>query len=507
MFKIKEYNSLIDESLATHTAIGNNLIEVSEVISVDGNKVTISKIVDKKTMEPIDTVQTVTYHKKVGGKDVVVSYKTDNLTGQRVSDYEISYMADSCTKVTYTVNDKKEIVKNKEGNIAYNITYDYVDDFGNKASATVEIIFDDIPPKVEILEPGPMEHFNTNAIPVKWTVNGETQDTLTLQRLEKGFNYIIRRYVDKAGNVAADTVTVLMNEAKDIDIEIINPVTKVDQDKVDEYYSEGHKYNDKKPFDVKFVDPKNDTIPDVIGVGFKVDIVLPSVSPTGSLATLDDIVKNGQIPVDDKGNIVGASTHGIPVDQYVEEHCTEEFQKDYDKYGLNIPLYDVTYKLHLWVYTTTANYVNDFKKFLKEISNQEFNFVEPQVNDKALICKYGNGTILFDLIASTGTQSLRLLYYWHKKMDKTTFVFIDEFDAFYHFSLSLRVCKLLFGIKCQVFLSSHNTYLMTNDLLRPDCNFILQNNKIKPLQACTEKELRFGHNIEKIYKAGAFHVE
>lgn len=153
------------------------------------------------------------------------------------------------------------------------------------------------------------------------------------------------------------------------------------------------------------------------------------------------------------------------------------------------------------------NYVNDFKKFLKEISNQEFDFVEPQVNDKALICKYGNGTILFDLIASAGTQSLRLLYYWHKKMDKTTFVFIDEFDAFYHFSLSLRVCKLLFGIKCQVFLSSHNTYLMTNDLLRPDCNFILQNNKIKPLQACTEKELRFGHNIEKIYKAGAFHVE
>jgi AAA15 family ATPase/GTPase len=92
-------------------------------------------------------------------------------------------------------------------------------------------------------------------------------------------------------------------------------------------------------------------------------------------------------------------------------------------------------------------------------------------------------------------------------MDQTTFVFIDEFDAFYHFDLSLKVCKMLFDIKCQVFLSSHNTYLMTNDLLRPDCNFILQNNKIKPLQACTEKELRFGHNIEKIYKAGAFHVE
>ncbi|MBO7466967.1 MAG: ATP-binding protein [Bacteroidaceae bacterium] len=153
------------------------------------------------------------------------------------------------------------------------------------------------------------------------------------------------------------------------------------------------------------------------------------------------------------------------------------------------------------------NLVEDFQKFLKEISNQDFSFVKPQVNDKALVCKYKKGTIRFDLIASTGTHSLRLLYYWHKKMDRTSFVFIDEFDAFYHFKLAFEVCKLLFNLKCQVFTSSHNTYLMTNDLLRPDCNFILQNNKIKPLQACTEKELRFGHNIEKIYKAGAFHVE
>ena len=359
--KIEEYNYLIDESRATYTAIGNNLIEVSEVISVGGNNITITKIVDKTTMEPVDTVQTVTYRKRVDGKDVIVSYKTDNLTGQRVSEYEISYMVDSCTKVTYTVNDRNEVVKNKEGNIAYNIAYDYVDDFGNKASATVEIIFDDIPPKVEILEPGPMEYFNTNAIPVKWTVNDEIQDILTLQRLEKGVNYIVRRYVDKAGNVAADTVVVLMNEAKYIDVEIINPVTEINQDKVDEYYSGGHKYNDKKPFEVKIVDPKNDTIPDVIGVGFKVDIVLPSVSPTGNVSTLSDIIKNGEVPVDDKGNIVGASNLGIPVEKYIDENCTDGFRQDYQKNGTNIPLYNVKYNLHLWIYTSNANYVNDFE--------------------------------------------------------------------------------------------------------------------------------------------------
>jgi hypothetical protein len=115
--------------------------------------------------------------------------------------------------------------------------------------------------------------------------------------------------------------------------------------------------------------------------------------------------------------------------------------------------------------------------------------------------------VLFDEIASTGTLSLQLLYYWLKKMGNASFVFIDEFDAFYHFKLAFEVCKRLFNLNCQVFTSSHNTYLMTNELLRPDCNFILQNNKIKPLHACTEKELRFGHNIEKIYRADAFHVE
>ena len=358
--KLKDYHYLIDVTVASSTNIGGGLVELREVINVDGREVVLTEIVDKDGKQK-DTVQTISYNQKVNGKEVTVSYKVDNLTGNRVSDYTVAYKVDSCTSISYGVNDKKKIVKNNEGNVAYTITYDYVDDYGNKASASIDIVYDDIPPKVKILLPTGLEHFNTNAIPVKWTVNDETQDTLTLQRLEKGVNYIIRRYVDKAGNVAADTVTVLMNEAKDIDIEIINPVTKVDQDKVDEYYSEGHKYNDKKPFDVKFVDPKNDTIPDVIGVGFKVDIVLPSVSPIGNISNLSDIVKNDKVPVDDKGNVVGASNLNIPVEEYINENCTDDFKQDYHKNGVNIPLYNVKYNLHLWIYTSNANYVNDFE--------------------------------------------------------------------------------------------------------------------------------------------------
>ena len=381
--KLKEYNYLIDETLAKYTSIGGGLVEVKEVIKDNGTEITLTKIVDKKG-NPIDTIQTVTYTKKVNGKDVVISYKTDNLTGQKIGDYEVSYMIDSCTKITYFVNDEKKIVTNKEGNIGYTISYEYTDDFGNKAVASVEIIYDDIPPKVEILEPYKMQKFNTNAIPVKWTVNGVTQDTLTLQRLEKGVNSVIRRYVDKAGNESADTVMVIMAEAKDIEVSIVYPVTEINQDKVDSFYSEGNKYNPKQPYTITTL--KGDEKPDPVGIGFKVDIALPSVNPTGGLATLDDIVKNGMIPVDDKGNIVGASTKGIPVDKYVEEHCTEEFQNDYRKHGLNIPLYDVKYNLHLWVWTTTANYVNDYS-------------IEYTLNDQDVVSDAGTVEMVVDWLA------------------------------------------------------------------------------------------------------------
>lgn len=148
----------------------------------------------------------------------------------------------------------------------------------------------------------------------------------------------------------------------------------------------------------------------------------------------------------------------------------------------------------------------DFEDFIHRVSGQSFEFQDPKDDDKELYCVFGLGRIPFGKIASTGTQSLMLLYYWLKQMTNASFVFIDEFDAFYHFRLSYEVCKTLFALPCQAFTSSHNTYLMTNDLLRPDCNFILQDNKIKPLSDCTQKELRFGHNIEKMFRGNAFEV-
>lgn len=158
-------------------------------------------------------------------------------------------------------------------------------------------------------------------------------------------------------------------------------------------------------------------------------------------------------------------------------------------------------------YIIENDLIDDFTNFLKEVSGQTFEFVKPRKGDVVLWYKVNGTKVLFNLTVSTGTHSLELLYFWMKKMETTSFVFIDEFDAFYHFKLAYNVCKKLFNLSGQVFLSSHNTYLMSNDLLRPDCYFILNNNKILPLSKCTDKELREAHNLEKIYKAGAFYVE
>ena len=149
--------------------------------------------------------------------------------------------------------------------------------------------------------------------------------------------------------------------------------------------------------------------------------------------------------------------------------------------------------------------VADFQEFLKE-NGIEYNLYGCEVDGrKSLYCHFDNRDADFFKIASTGTRSLALFYYWYIRMEKASFVFIDEFDVFYHFELLESVQRKLKGIRgVQIFTTTHNTDLMSNDLLRPDCYFLLRNNDIKAISELTEKELRQAHNLQKMYKAGVF---
>jgi len=155
-----------------------------------------------------------------------------------------------------------------------------------------------------------------------------------------------------------------------------------------------------------------------------------------------------------------------------------------------------------------ANKVKEFEEFLRS-QGIDYELVVREVNgEKDLFCKFERVEVAFGTVASTGTTSLALFYYWYIAMSQASFVFIDEFDAFYHFELSKAVMELIKKLpNTQVFVTTHNTDLLSNDLLRPDCYFEIKDNKIRSFNEMTDKDIRKAHNIQKMYKAGAFNGE
>lgn len=148
--------------------------------------------------------------------------------------------------------------------------------------------------------------------------------------------------------------------------------------------------------------------------------------------------------------------------------------------------------------------LKDFENFLNE-AGIDYKLIEKKFGkDRRIYCKFRGGEVDFFEIASKGTCSLTLFYSWLISLNKVSFVFIDEFDAFYHINLAKRVVEELLKLNVQAILTTHDTTIMTNDLLRPDCYFVLSEGKIKSLPDLTEKELRQAHNLEKMYRAGAF---
>ena len=149
----------------------------------------------------------------------------------------------------------------------------------------------------------------------------------------------------------------------------------------------------------------------------------------------------------------------------------------------------------------------EFIDFLsKNGVDYDLSFVERE-GRHYLVVRFANGEqVSFDKVASTGTKALRLFFHWSATaFAKASFVFIDEFDAFLHYESAANIVQVLNSLKgVQSVLTSHNTYLMRNDLTRPDCCFIMTKNKVTPLSKATDKVLREGHNLEKMYVNGAF---
>lgn len=151
--------------------------------------------------------------------------------------------------------------------------------------------------------------------------------------------------------------------------------------------------------------------------------------------------------------------------------------------------------------------LEDFQAFLKENGldyELEFRFVN---GSPELFAKFGKTSVPFPAVASAGTAALYLFYFWSLVFGRVSLLFIDEFDAFFHYESAEAVVRRLNEVEgMQVALTSHNVHLMQNRLTRPDCCFILSRGRAVPLCDATEREIREAHNLEKMYVNGAFRV-
>jgi len=154
------------------------------------------------------------------------------------------------------------------------------------------------------------------------------------------------------------------------------------------------------------------------------------------------------------------------------------------------------------------NLVSDFELFLQEAGikvNLKIDMAPDGVSD--LYFDYGDKALRFIDYASSGTLSLVGLYLFLRfsLSSEITFLYLDEFDANFHFELAkLMLEKFKQNPNCQTIITTHNTDLMSNKFMRPDCYLLMTPNKITNLADATGRKLRMGHHLERLYQAGEF---
>lgn len=156
------------------------------------------------------------------------------------------------------------------------------------------------------------------------------------------------------------------------------------------------------------------------------------------------------------------------------------------------------------------NKVDDFAEFLYKVTDQKYK-LRGYINDDGKYkirevheCR----EIDFYTAASNGTKTLTLFYGWMIHFSKASFIWMDEFDAFYHFELAKSIVEEVLEFEnAQVVITSHNTYLLDNELLRPDVYFYLKDGKLRSFADSTFRELREGHDIERLFRNGDFEDE
>ncbi len=407
--------TLVDESdlspsvTVSHSVVGTNRIQVSYLDTTSkGTIVKVSywtdadgkRLVDENGEEFYEVAYT---YKDADGKQVTLSYTVDALgTVKTDSDgnvlYSVSYTKTAMgadvhssyeVVISYQVNSKGVHVTDSDGNMIYNVAYTFTNSYGNSATATTAIIVDTNPPKVKILSPENLLVTSNVSVAVKWVVNDIEQDTLQYQGLNEGKNLIVRTYRDKAGNETSDTVVVILKAGKLINVEMENTLVSSDPKRVDKFTAASNSepgtsfalsvVNVKTGKEEEtqagskggvspgsFKEPYEGLSGEHLGSTLHITAQAPAVDQTGTSSTLSSILENGYVSLDSGG---GWNRKKIEVHDFIENHCSVDFQKAYDSLGAAASLYTTTIHLRIWFFTTLGDYVSDYS-FKQNISTE-----------------------------------------------------------------------------------------------------------------------------------------
>jgi len=147
--------------------------------------------------------------------------------------------------------------------------------------------------------------------------------------------------------------------------------------------------------------------------------------------------------------------------------------------------------------------VEDFNKFLRDTCSVD---IELSKEGDRLMVVREKGMIPFRTSVSRGTMIMCRLYAWLRRCkDRDALMFFDDFDDMFHYRTAENAIKAIISqISAQCIFVTHNTGLASNDFLRPDCCFIMEDGKLSSFASLTDKDIRRGHNLEKMLREGEF---
>jgi hypothetical protein len=153
-------------------------------------------------------------------------------------------------------------------------------------------------------------------------------------------------------------------------------------------------------------------------------------------------------------------------------------------------LVDLTYKLN-------NNSLKRLREFV-ELFKMKFNIID-----------YHSIPNFIRIASSEEIKLLRIFVMLEdirNNITSTDFLYIDEIDSVLSNKTTLTLLahlndpQNLWLRNIQFIITSKRTCIITNDLFRPDCYFI-SNDSFKRLHETTNKQLKYEHNLEKIFRS------